>query len=148
MVRTAAIIVIAAVSGMRSSELMELRVGCRRPPQQREPRHGPLPARQQRRQGTAARRHHDEWVVIEPVYQAIELAEQLHDDPRDGRRCSADSPSDVRYQWFRDWVNGPAGQRLGIAPIPDDPVTPSMLAEPWRWSSPTGPAACSQRNFT
>jgi hypothetical protein len=25
---------------------------------------------------------------------------------------------DVRYTWFRNWVNGPAGQRLGLAPIP------------------------------
>ena len=34
-VRTAAIIVVAAASGMRASELMELRVGCRRPAENR-----------------------------------------------------------------------------------------------------------------
>ena len=33
----------------------------------------------------------------------------------------------VRYTWFRNWVNGPAGQRLGLAPIPGDPVTLRLL---------------------
>ena len=33
----------------------------------------------------------------------------------------------VRYQWFRRWVNGPAGQRLGLAPIPEGKVTLRML---------------------
>jgi len=30
---------------------------------------------------------------------------------------------DVRFTWFRNWVNGPAGQRLGLAPIPETPVS-------------------------
>jgi len=55
-VRTAAIITVAAVSGMRSSELMELQIGCCRPPEQFAPRAGALPAGQQSRQGTAAGR--------------------------------------------------------------------------------------------
>ena len=33
----------------------------------------------------------------------------------------------VIYKWFRDWVNGPSGQRLGLASIPGDLVTPRML---------------------
>jgi integrase len=126
-VRTAAIIVIAAISGMRSSEIMELQVGCRRPPQE----HGPGLVRHrlaskvvkgQPLGGTA-----DEWVVIEPVYQAAGLAEQLHDDRRQGAPLFGRFAFNIRYQWFRDWVNGPAGQRLGLAPIPDDPVTLRML---------------------
>ena len=56
-VRTAAIIVVAAASGMRASELMELRVGCRRPVRGTGPRPAALPDRQQDRQGPAARRH-------------------------------------------------------------------------------------------
>ncbi|MET9657076.1 hypothetical protein [Streptomyces sp. NPDC006510] len=36
-VRTAAIITAAAISGMRASELMELRIGCRRPPDESVP---------------------------------------------------------------------------------------------------------------
>ena len=34
---------------------------------------------------------------------------------------------DVRYTWFRNWVNSPAGARLGLTPIPEGPVNPRML---------------------
>jgi hypothetical protein len=33
----------------------------------------------------------------------------------------------VRYTWFRNWVNSPAGTRLGLAAIPAGPVTLRML---------------------
>ena len=90
----------------------------------------------------------DEWVVIEPAYQAAELAGQLHDDP--GRRRPALRPLRLQTsatQWFRNWVNGPSGQRLGLAPIPDDPVSLGPCAERWRSSWPTGPAASSPTKF-
>ena len=82
--RTAAIVVLAATSGMRASELMELRVGCRRPVEEPIPdlkryRIASKITKGQRLGGTG-----DEWVVIEPVHRAIELLEQLHDDPRNG----------------------------------------------------------------
>src|SRR5664280_759519 len=79
--RTAAIIVILAVSGMRSSEVMELQVGGRRPPQ--ELGHGLARYRLASRivKGQPLGGLQDEWVVIEPVIRAVELAEQLHDDP-------------------------------------------------------------------
>ena len=126
-VRTAAIIVVAAVSGMRSSELMELRVGCRRPVEE------PVPGLQRYRlaskivKGQPLGGTDDEWVVIEPVYRAVELAEQLHDNPRDGAPLFGRFAFNVRYTWFRNWVNAPAGQRLGLAPIPDGPVNLRML---------------------
>ncbi len=121
-VRTATITVLAAVSGMRSSELMELRVGCRRPPQELGPgllryRLASKVIKGQPLGGTA-----DEWVVIEPVFHAVELAEQLHDDPREGALLFGRIAFDIRYQWFRNWVNGPAGQRIGLAAIPTTPV--------------------------
>ncbi len=126
-IRTAAIVVILAVSGMRSSEVMELQVGARQPPLEAAPgmhRHR-LASNIVKGQPLGGTR--DEWVVIEPVYQAAGLAEQLHDDPRDGMPLCGRFDFRVRYQWFRDWVNGPAGQRLGLAPIPADPATPRML---------------------
>jgi hypothetical protein len=122
-VRTAAAIVIAAVSGMRASELMELQVGCRLPPEE------PLPGMARYRlagkliKGQPLGGTRDEWVVIEPAYQAAGLAEQLHDRPADGDLLFGRFSFNVRYQWFRNWVNGPSGQRLGLAPIPDYPVT-------------------------
>ncbi len=126
-VRTAAIIVILAVSGMRSSEVMELQVGARQPPQEAGPGLSRYRIASNVIKGQPLGGTRDEWVVIEPVYQAVGLAGQLHDDPRDGALLFGRFAFDVRYQWFRDWVNGPAGQRLGLAPIPADLVTPRML---------------------
>jgi hypothetical protein len=126
-VRTAAIIVILAVSGMRSSEVMELQVGTRRPLQ--EPGPGLVRYRLASKviKGQPLGGTEDQWVVIEPVYRAVELAEQLHDDPRDGAPLLGRFAFYVRCKWFRSWVNGPAGQRLGLASIPGDLVTPRML---------------------
>ncbi|WP_219825370.1 hypothetical protein [Nonomuraea typhae] len=122
-VRTAAIIVLAAVSGMRASELMELRVGCRRPIEE------PIPGMRRLRiaskvvKGQPLGGTDDEWVVIEPAYQAVELAEQLHEDPQHGALLFGRFSFYFRYIWFRNWINSPAGQRLGLAPIPEWPVT-------------------------
>jgi integrase len=126
-VRTAAIIVLAAASGMRASELMELRVGCRRPVEE------PIRGLQRFRiaskivKGQPLGGTDDEWVVIEPAYRAIELAEQLHDHPREGALLFGRFAFDVRYTWFRNWVNSPAGARLGLVPIPEGPASLRML---------------------
>jgi len=126
-VGTAAITLIAAVTGMRSSELMELKVGCRRPPEHYGPglvryRLAGKVVKGQPLGGIA-----DEWVVIEPVHHAVGLVEQLHDNPTDGAPLFGRFAFDVRHQWLRNWVNGPAGQHLGLAPIPEIPVNLRML---------------------
>ncbi|QIS09796.1 site-specific integrase [Nocardia arthritidis] len=126
-IRTAALIVVAATSGMRASELMELRVGCRRPIA------APVPGLERYRiaskivKGQPLGGTDDEWVVIEPAYRAVELAEKLHDNPREGALLFSRFAFQVRYTWFRNWVNSPAGVRLGLAPIPEGPVTLRML---------------------
>ena len=125
--RTAAVTVIAAVSGMRSSELMELRVGCCRPAES----FGPGLVRYQLAskliKGQPLGGLADEWVVIEPAYRAAELLQRLHPTARDGAPLLGRFAFDVRYKWFRTWVNGPAGQRLRLAQIPQDKVTLRML---------------------
>ncbi|MBT2460043.1 site-specific integrase [Streptomyces sp. ISL-86] len=126
-VRTAAIIVLATVSGMRASELMELRIGCRKTPEE------PVPGLPRFRlaskvvKGQPLGGTDDEWVVIEPVYRAVELAEDLHDDRKDGAPLFGRFAFTVRYRWFRNWVNSPAGQRLGLTEIPDGQVNLRML---------------------
>ena len=125
--RTAAIIALAATSGMRSSELMELRFGCRRPVEE------PIPGLKRFRiaskivKGQPLGGTADEWVIIEPAHRAVELAEQLHDHPREGTLLFGRFSFSVRYIWFRNWVNSHAGARLGLAPIPHEPVTLRML---------------------
>jgi hypothetical protein len=118
--------VTATVTGMRSSELMELRAGCRT-----TTNYGPGQVRYRITdkiiKGQPLGGTDDEWVVVSEVDQALAIAEQLihGDDPRGllfGRL-----PFNSRYDRFRAWVNGPAGQRLGLAPIPDGHVTLRML---------------------
>ncbi|MFC1432790.1 hypothetical protein ACEZDB_19290 [Streptacidiphilus sp. N1-3] len=106
---------------------MELRIGCRLPLEE------PVPGFTRHRiagkvvKGQPLGGTDDEWVVIEPVYRAIELAEQLHDDAGDGVLLFGRFAFSVRYRWFRNWVNSQAGQRLGLAPIPAGPVNLRML---------------------
>ena len=63
----------------------------------------------------------DEWVVVEEVDRAIALAEQLCDDTAPDAAVFGSLAFSVRYPRLRTWVNGPAGQRLGLAPIPAAP---------------------------
>jgi len=124
---TACIVIIAAVSGMRFSELQELQIGCRRPPQQINPgllRYR-LASRLVKRQPLGGT--HDEWVVIEEAYRAAELAAQLHDNPADTDSLFSAAVFSLRYRHFRAWINSPTGQRLGLPPIPTDPVNLRML---------------------
>jgi integrase len=126
-VRTATIITVGAVTGMRASELMELRIGARRPVEE------PVPGLHRYRiaskvvKGQPLGGTEDEWVVIEPVHRAIELAEQLHATGDDGDLLFGRIAFAVRYQWFRNWVNSVAGQRLGLAPIPGGQLNLRML---------------------
>jgi hypothetical protein len=106
---------------------MELRVGCRRPVEE------PIPGLQRFRiaskiiKGQPLGGTNDEWVVIEPAYRAIGLAERLHEHPCEGALLFGRFAFDVRYAWFRSWVNSQAGARLGLAAIREGPVNPRML---------------------
>ena len=124
---TACLLLTAALTGMRESELMELRHGCRS-----ITRHGDGMTRYRVNskliKGQPLGGTDEEWVVIEAVHDAIGLAEQLS--------CFIGVPGGLifgpfsfeqRYPWFRSWVNGTAGQRLGLAPVPGDPVNLRML---------------------
>ncbi|MEV4251317.1 hypothetical protein AB0J63_49020 [Streptosporangium canum] len=120
--RNATAAIIAAVSGMRASELMELQIGCRLPVEEFGPGLTRYRLASKLIKGQPLGGTRDEWVVIEPAYQAADLAEHLHDDPTNGALLFGRLAFSIRYQWFRNWVNGPSGQRLGLAPIPDAPM--------------------------
>lgn len=124
---TACLVLTAALTGMRASELMELRIGCRT-----ATRHGDGLTRYRLQgrlvKGQPAGGTSEEWVVIEAVHDAVGTAEQL------ARLIG--TPGDLvfgpfgfrtRYRSLVRWANGPSGQRLGLAPIPGGDVTPRML---------------------
>jgi hypothetical protein len=127
-VRTACLLVVAAATGMRSSELFELAVGCRLPPER------PAPGLVRYRLAGKVIKHRghggepDEWVVVDEVHRAITLAEQLlHADAEPGTLLFGRTVFKNTYGTFRKWVNSPAGQRLGLAPIPETAVELRML---------------------
>jgi len=126
---TASLLVVASLSGMRCGELMELRRGCRREEQAtagltRYKLASSL-IKGQPLGGTP-----EQWVVIEPAYQAIGLAEQLtetYEHPRSEQLLFGRFQFHARYRTFRAFINGPAGRRLGLAPIPNTAVNLRML---------------------
>lgn len=125
MVVFAAMYVTFALSGMRSTELWEITRGSRRVDVVAGGKRYRLASRiiKHRRFGGIP----DEWVVLPEVDRAIDIGEQLTGVPEGhtvfGRRISFyDS-----YKRFRAWVNGPAGQRFGLTPIPQGQVNPRML---------------------
>lgn len=124
---TACLLLTAAFTGMRGSELMELRHGCRG-----ASHHGDGMTRYRLKsklvKGQPLGGTSEEWVVIEAVHDTVGMAEQLSRlTGVPGDLVFGRFSFDLRYPWFRDWVNGPAGQRLGLIAIPDGGVTPRML---------------------
>ncbi|MFD4116923.1 hypothetical protein ACFWSJ_26170 [Streptomyces niveus] len=121
----ACLLVTAAVSGMRSSELLELDAASCLPPTElpggrtRFVLSGRLVKHRDERQRVT-----EQWIVIEEAYRAVELAAQLT-----GPSHSAFHTTVIGHavRQFRPWVNSPAGQRLGLAPVPDGPVNGRML---------------------
>lgn len=125
----AALIAVAALTGMRNSELMELTIGGRHTEQVADD----LARHYLHSKVVKGRRwggEPDEWVVVEQAYRAAEFAERLAAHcgrPTEHGAALFGRFSSFRhglYAHFRDWVNDPAGGgRLGLAPIPDHPVT-------------------------
>lgn len=121
----ACLIVTSAVSGMRNSELAEIVAGCRSTSDvsgggRRFRLAGKL-IKGQRWGGVP-----DEWVVVEEVDRAVALAERLLDAPT-GQPLFGKADVNLTVSILRRWFAGPAGQRLGLAPIPDGPVNARML---------------------
>jgi len=125
--RTAAITVIAAISGMRKSELCELATGCCLPPKEVMPGLFRYKVASTLIKGQPHGGTPDEWVVTKEVYDAAGIAAQLLGSPPDGTPLFGRFTFSVAFRGFRGWVNGPAGQRLGLAPIPPGTVNLRML---------------------
>lgn len=126
--RTAAILVTAAVSGIRKSELCELTTRCCLPPQEVMPGLARYRITGKVIKGAPPGGAADQWVVTKEVYDAIAVASQLSRiGPDDDAPLFGRFTFSLLFRTFRNWVNGPAGQRLGLALIPDGQVNLRML---------------------
>ncbi|WP_158894598.1 site-specific integrase [Amycolatopsis anabasis] len=128
-VRTACLVVVAAVTGMRMSEITELPVDCRLPPVQVAEGLVHYRVKSKRIKGEPHGGTWDEWVVVAEVHHALGLLRQLLDEPDAQTHLFGRGKLNFgqRIRGFRDWVNGTDGQRLGLAPIPDDAITVRMM---------------------
>jgi len=119
-------IVVAALSGMRASELAELTPLSTLPPTTVSGGTQRFKLASKLVKGQVLGGVDEEWVVLEPAYRAVELAARLARTGDDDPIFSA-SGMDWAYKRLRSWVNSPAGQRLGLATIPAGPVNGRML---------------------
>ena len=126
-VTSAALYVTSVLSGMPSSELHELTARAAR----REERPGGAARYRvvsRRIKGEAFGGVEDSWVVLEDVFRALRIAEALTGAAPGGLLFAKESNvAHARYTRMRSWINGPAGQRLGLMAIPDGPVNPRAL---------------------
>ncbi len=144
---TACYIVCAYLSGMRDSEVQDLRVGCCRPVRDaqgaviRHHLHGTT------FKGSDLSGEKRQWVVIEPVARAISVLEELTTDFR--RETGSDllfvnlhnrktdfaikSRAARRVNDFRDHINATLQPRLIDMGIPANPAGPD--GEPWLFNT-------------
>ncbi|KIX80001.1 hypothetical protein SF12_00665 [Streptomyces sp. MBRL 601] len=128
-VRSACLTVVAALTGMRMSELVEIPTDFRLPSQAVAGGLTRHRVRSKRIKGVKHGGEWDEWVVVEEVHQALELMFRLLDDPEEETHLIGQH--NLHYGWrihyLRQWVNSEDGQRLGLDPIPDGQVNLRML---------------------
>ncbi|MEU3157222.1 site-specific integrase [Streptomyces griseoincarnatus] len=122
-VRTACQVVVALLTGLRSSELAAMPPDACVPPQDlgagrtRYRLRTKLIKGQEQLGGVW-----DEWVTVAPAYDAVALAIDLLDPRQPSKHVFGRTTMAKRCRSLREWVNGPEGQRLGLEPIPDDQI--------------------------
>ncbi|MEV6325645.1 hypothetical protein AB0M45_31430 [Nocardia sp. NPDC051787] len=126
--RTACLVVVASVTGMRMSEIVELPFDCRLPPTRVAEDLVRYRIKSKRIKGQPHGGTWDEWVVVEQVHHALGLLRQARTTGT-GTHLLDQGKIDFgqRLTLFRDWVNSDDGRRLHLSPIPADPVNLKML---------------------
>ncbi|WP_405828013.1 site-specific integrase [Streptomyces sp. NBC_00105] len=125
--RTACLIALAALTGMRKSELAELTDGCRLPPEQLGEGRVRYRLKGKVIKGRKLGGEHDQWVTIKQAYDTAGVAASLADPVKGDGHLFKSLSFFTPYEWFLTWVNGSDGRRLGLAPIPEVPVSLRML---------------------
>lgn len=121
-VRTACSVVVALLTGMRGSELMEMPIdACLEP---RDLGAGRVRYRLKTKliKGQELGGVWDEWVTVRQAHTAVQLAVALQDPEDPSPYAFGRLNFGSRCDTLRTWVNSTEGQRLGLAPIPDHPI--------------------------
>lgn len=127
LMQTVCTTIVVALTGMRRSELFELVHGCRMTTPAATP--DLLRYRLQGKviKGRQLGGEHDEWVVVEPVWNAISIVEGMRQTQPGQLLFANRNDYGSAYQVMRDWMNSEAGQRLGLQHLPDYLVSPRAL---------------------
>jgi len=126
-VLTACLVLTSALTGMRSSELLELEVGCRQAASST-----PGGGRRFRLSGKLIKGKGfggvpDEWVVIEEVDRAIAIAERLV-GLAEGEALFGNVGITTKVKTLSTWlVRTGLGEHWGLPPIPPGPCSARML---------------------
>jgi len=126
-VRAACVVVIAGLTGMRASEIMEMPDHPRADPRQLGEGRVRYRLRSTLVKGQPLGGRHEEWVTIAEAFRAAEVAEGLADTERNPGFLFGWFDTTTLYQKFRSLVNGPRGQRLGLSPIPGNAKVNLMM---------------------
>lgn len=126
-VRTACVIALAPLTGMRMSELTELPLTCRLPIERSGEGRVRYRLKSKIVKGRGLGGQWDEWVTIKEAYDTAGVAAALTDPVHQAGYLFNKFTFYALYDWFLPWVNGPEGRRLGLAPIPEEPVNLRML---------------------
>ncbi|WP_189846299.1 site-specific integrase [Streptomyces rubiginosohelvolus] len=126
-VLSACLMVTSALTGMRSSELHELSVGCRRTEKTLTGQSVRFRLAGRLIKGQRFGGIPDEWVVIEQVDTAIALAERLVDRPP-GKALFNSIELNSRLGNLRNWLEkSGTRERWGLPVIPEGPVSARNL---------------------
>ncbi len=144
----ASLVLTAALSGMRNSELLEIEAGCRLPAQ-------PTPGGGTRFRltgrlvkGQVFGGVPDEWVVIEEVDRAVALTERLLDRPA-GEALFPSVDLSARVKHLRGWLERSGNrERWGLPPIPAGPASARMMRRTLALAIAQRPATSDQRPAT
>jgi hypothetical protein len=121
-VRTACMVVAALLTGMRASELMEMPADACIPPTDLGSGRMRYRLKTKLIKGQDLGGVWDEWVTVRQAHSAVQLAVRLRDPQATSPYAFGRFTFFGRCASLRNWVNGAEGKRLGLAPIPDDPI--------------------------
>ncbi len=142
-VRTAAIVILAAISGMRASELMELKVGCRRPPEHLGPGLVRYRLASTVVKGQPLGAPPTSGSLSNPSTGLSGSPSSYTPTPARAHPCSVGSPSESATSGSASGSTGPTANVSGSPPYRRPRSASDRCAERWRSSSPTARVGCS-----